>query len=136
MKHNFSDRLSSIMEVRGIKQIELSKKTGIAPGTISNYVQGKYAAKGKNLRILADALDVNAGWLECVPGVPMKPNNDLISIEPWEEQYAELNRNRYSFSDLEYMIIERFRSAEPKTQKIIVSLLDLDDIAESEENKS
>ena len=62
----------------------------------------------------------------------MKPNNDLILVEPWEEQYAELNRSRYSFSDLEYMIIERYRAATPKTKNIILSLLDLEEIAAME----
>lgn len=132
MNEQFSERLSAIMEIRGMKQADLSKRTGLAAGTISNYIQGKYAAKGKNLRLLADALDVNAGWLECIEGVPMKPNNDLILVEPWEEQYAELNRSRYSFSDLEYMIIERYRAATPKTKNIILSLLDLEEIAAME----
>ena len=60
MNEQFSERLSAIMEIRGMKQADLSKRTGLAAGTISNYIQGKYAAKGKNLRLLADALDVNA----------------------------------------------------------------------------
>lgn len=132
MKQQFSERLSLIMKVRKMKQSELSKKTGLAHGTISNYLLGKYVAKGKNLRLLANALDVNAGWLECIDGVPMQPNNDLIRIEPWEEEYAELNHKRYAFSDLEYTIIERYRMSDPKTQKIILSLLDLEEMAELE----
>lgn len=59
----FKDRLVLVMEQKKIKQIDLANKTGLAPGTISNYMKGKYKAKGDNLRKIARALDVNEAWL-------------------------------------------------------------------------
>ena len=59
--------------MRKMKPIDLSTRSGIAPGTISNYMLGKYKAKGENLRKLASALDVDPGWLEGVPEAPTMP---------------------------------------------------------------
>lgn len=59
----FKDRLVLVMEQKKIKQIDLANKTGLAPGTISNYMKGKYKAKGDNLRKIARALDVSEAWL-------------------------------------------------------------------------
>lgn len=126
----FSERLICVMKLKGLKQAELAKRSGLAPGTISNYILGRYSAKGKNLRILAEALDVNPAWLEGICGAPMQPSQSLVESETWEEEWQENNRSRYSFSDLEYMLIERYRMAEPRTQKIILALLDLEDMAE------
>jgi transcriptional regulator with XRE-family HTH domain len=125
----FKDRLIYAMEQKKVKQIELSNRTGLAPGTISNYMQGKYKAKGENLRKLAYALNVDPGWLDGVPEASIEPTNDLIDSQPWEEKYYQDLKEKYSFTDLEYMLIEKFREADNKTRNIIISLLDLEEFS-------
>lgn len=125
----FKDRLIYAMEQKKVKQIELSNRTGLAPGTISNYMQGKYKAKGENLRKLAYALNVDPGWLDGVPEASIEPTNDLIDSQPWEEKYYQNLKEKYSFTDLEYMLIEKFREADNKTRNIIISLLDLEEFS-------
>lgn len=125
----FKDRLIYAMDQKKVKQIELSNRTGLAPGTISNYMQGKYKAKGENLRKLAYALNVDPGWLDGVPEASIEPTNDLIDSQPWEEKYYQDLKEKYSFTDLEYMLIEKFREADHKTRNIIISLLDLEEFS-------
>ena len=59
----FSDRMREAMTIRGTKQVDLVRETGIDKGTISHYLKGNYEPKGSNLEKIARALDVNEAWL-------------------------------------------------------------------------
>lgn len=59
----FSNRLKKALNIRDIKPIDLSRKTGISKTNISCYMSGKYEAKQDGLKLIADALDVNPIWL-------------------------------------------------------------------------
>ena len=60
---DFASRLSQALEVRGMKAADLSKKTKVAEGTISCYINGRYEAKQNRVQVFAEALDVNPAWL-------------------------------------------------------------------------
>ena len=79
MNINFVDRFAEALQIRGLKQTDISSRSGIAPGTISNYAQGKYAPKDENLRKIAAALRVNPAWLMGFD-VPMNSDDDLLQI--------------------------------------------------------
>ena len=42
MEENFSIRLQKAMNIRNIKAVELSEKTGIPKSSLSEYIKGKY----------------------------------------------------------------------------------------------
>lgn len=58
-----SERLKKALELSGMKQADLVRKTGIDRGTISNYVHGKYEPKSEAINKLAVALNVSEAWL-------------------------------------------------------------------------
>ena len=60
---DFASRLSQALEARGMKAADLSKKTKVAEGTISCYINGRYEAKQNRVQVFAEALDVNPAWL-------------------------------------------------------------------------
>ena len=62
-KSDFASRLSQALEARGMKAADLSKKTKVAEGTISCYINGRYEAKQNRVQVFAEALDVNPAWL-------------------------------------------------------------------------
>ncbi len=62
-KSDFASRLSQALETRGMKAADLSKKTKVAEGTISCYINGRYEAKQNRVQVFAEALDVNPAWL-------------------------------------------------------------------------
>jgi len=76
----FSNRLNKIMNIRNIKPIELSNKTGIAKSQISHWLAGTYKAKQDSLTILAEFFDVDETWLMGFD-VPMKSERKKLSQE-------------------------------------------------------
>lgn len=60
---DFASRLSQALEARGMKAADLSKKTKVAEGTISCYINGRYEAKQNRVQVFAEALNVNPAWL-------------------------------------------------------------------------
>ena len=59
----FAKRLKETMDMKGVKQSELAKRTGLDKSLISNYVSGNYRAKSVNLYLIAKALNVSEAWL-------------------------------------------------------------------------
>lgn len=58
-----SKRIEEAMELRGMKQVELSEKSGVNKPSISCYLSGKYEPKQMALYQLGRALDVAEMWL-------------------------------------------------------------------------
>ena len=97
MKENFSTRLTKALNIRNMKPIELSEKSGIPKSAISQYLSGQYKKKKKNLDILSEVLNVNQAWL-MGHDVPMERNSfrfassNGIDVEGLdEEDIKEIN---------------------------------------------
>lgn len=89
MQEDFKDRLKKAIEIRGLKQIELSEKANISRSTISQYISGYTKPKSKKLYLIAQALDVNEAWLMGYD-VPME-RDAIIKIQPDGFTTEELN---------------------------------------------
>lgn len=59
----FANRLKKAMDINGLNQSELAKKTHLDKSLISNYLSGNYKAKQDKLTILANVLNVSEPWL-------------------------------------------------------------------------
>lgn len=70
LEESISQRIQKALSLRGMKQIELSEKTGISKGSIHQYVTGYVEPKSDRIHLIAEALDVNPVWLIGVD-VPM-----------------------------------------------------------------
>lgn len=62
-RKEIKDRLREVMEVRGLRAVDLVERTGIPKGTISYYLSGHTQPKADRLYLLAKALDVSETWL-------------------------------------------------------------------------
>ena len=78
---DFASRLSQALEVRGMKAADLSKKTKVAEGTISCYINGRYEAKQNRVQVFAEALNVNPAWLMGYD-VPMEAERSVPTKKP------------------------------------------------------
>ena len=58
-----ADRIRLALTLRGLKQADLVRRTGIGKSSICTYLAGDYEPKQKNLQKIAQALQVSAGWL-------------------------------------------------------------------------
>ena len=88
-----ASRLREALSVRGMKQIELSEKTGINKGAISSYLSGKYEPKQANVASLAQVLSVNEAWL-LGKDVPMDPPIPAPAVDSELGEYLEELKNR------------------------------------------
>lgn len=58
-----SERLKIALDIRGMKQADLVRMTGIDKGALSSYVKGTYEPKQKAIYLLSCALNVDEMWL-------------------------------------------------------------------------
>lgn len=58
-----AERLKEALDLRNMKQVELSEKSGISKPNISCYLSGKYEPKQEALYKMGKALDVAEMWL-------------------------------------------------------------------------
>ncbi len=105
---NTSERLRELLDSRSLRPINLAERTGLNKGTISGYLSGKYAPKGKNASLIAKALNVDVNYLltgeteqekpkavkipvlgKVVAGVPVYAEENIID---WEEISEEMSR--------------------------------------------
>ena len=75
-----TERLNQLMEEQQISQIELSKKIGIASGSISNYSNGTRLIKVEILPKLAKALGTSTDYLLGISKVKHYSNNELNKL--------------------------------------------------------
>ena len=60
---SIASRLREALNIRGMKQADLVRSTGLDRGAISSYLSGKYEPKQKAIYKMAQALNVSEGWL-------------------------------------------------------------------------
>ena len=94
----FSDRLKSAMEQKHLKQVDLiriASQQGVKLGKshISQYVSGKTIPRNDILHILADTLEVDAGWLSCKTAEDPAPTGSIShsTSAPEKSQQEILN---------------------------------------------
>lgn len=57
------DRLAEALQIRNMTAAELSRKSGVDKGSISNYLKGKFVPKQNAIGAMAKALNVSPAWL-------------------------------------------------------------------------
>lgn len=114
---SISKRLNYAMSIRHISQAELSEKTKISTGSLSQYMNGKINPKQDRIYIMARALSVSEAWLMGYD-VPMDREKTLkidysnINTEVTDdvkllvERYMKLDqpRKEHILKTLEYML--------------------------------
>lgn len=83
------DRLRLAMDLKDMRAIELSEKTGIPKSAISQYLSGYAKPKQDRIYLIAKALDINEVWL-------------MGYDVPMERQTGGENGQKESLADTEY----------------------------------
>lgn len=79
MCNDFKNRLNEALTIRQMSAAELSRRSGIDEGTLSNYKKGKYEPKQRKLEAISRALDVSIAWLMGAD-VPMRENTTSLRL--------------------------------------------------------
>lgn len=89
-KENFGNRLQLALNLKGMTQTDLMKKTNISKSLINKYIKGVSGIKANKLEKLAEALNVDPAWLMGYD-VPMTSN--------FENDYNKLNDTQKTIVD-------------------------------------
>lgn len=101
--------MQEALQIRGITQADLCRKTGIATSTMSQYMTDKYEPKRNALGKIAKALNVDEAW--------------LMGCEDVSMDRQEITDPLQSLSDGEKSVIETLRSMTKEKQDLIITLL-------------
>lgn len=80
MKSNSAQRLYELMNYFGLKQIDISKRTGLPKSAISMYLSGQRQPRQDKLTIIAETFNINEAWLMGFD-VPMFKSEEDDNIE-------------------------------------------------------
>lgn len=92
----FDNRLQKALNMRHMKPIQLSEKTGLDKSLISNYLSGNYKAKQDNLTLLSTALNVSETWLM---GYDVPITDGMVKEEPFDELELLFSKNKDILTD-------------------------------------
>ena len=81
--NEFQYRLQKVIAERRMSAADLSRATGLSSCAISNYINGKYLPKQDKCYAIAQALDVDPGWL--LTGVEPTRQPEKVVIPQTEE---------------------------------------------------
>lgn len=142
---SISTRLKKALEIRGVTQAELVKRTGIGKSSISTYLSGEYEPKQKNTYKLAKALNINEAWLMGLDvDIERKNNVKALTDKEFEllKSFSKLNDtgkyeaqkrvdeltsiDKYNNSDDEYITEVAARGDSEKKVKIKKSDIEKD----------
>ncbi len=92
MKQTIGQRIRLALEINHMRQSDLSKKTGISPSAINQYISGNFEPKQNNIYLLAKALNVNEAWLMGYDVSIERSDNSLPLITEQEVALLKLFR--------------------------------------------
>lgn len=117
---DFSDKLVTAMQMRGVTSKELAKRSGIPESTVSRYRKGAYKPKRDTMNKLAAALRVNPYWFDGI-------SEDM-----------EICRKYQIGQDLtpfEMSLLNQFQFADENVKKGICYILGIDTMGKKLESK-
>lgn len=113
-KYEKKNRIDEALNIRGLKQIELAEKAGIAKNSINHWIKQRYQPKQEPLLKMARVLDVSEMWLagydvpmeRPVQQVKMDELAQLINVIRKDERLTDLVINLSKLSKEQLTAVE------------------------------
>ena len=105
-------RFNQIMNIRGLKAVDLAEKAGIGKASISQYVNGNHAPSNDTAQTLGDILKVNPLWL-----MGFEVNMEKVSVDITDTNYDKTNSR-------EAKLVALYGSLSPSQQTLVDNLLE------------
>ena len=132
----FRDRLTRVIEERGISKYQIAKETRITEATLSNYCNGKGKPSPSIVMQLANFLDVDFDWLLNGTGDERDDRRILSDSNP---EYIILGKNKFTSKNSSVVIahLEKQIGEKDKLINKLTSIIadKLDVIIESTQNR-
>ena len=103
-------RIAIAMKLRGVKQAELCKRTGIPKSSLSLYLSGAYEPKQDRIYTIAQALNVSEAWL-------------MGYDVPMEREQRNSPTEIKDLSEGELLLLELFRKVPENQQDLVLQMI-------------
>lgn len=110
-KSNCSERISTALAIRRMKQSELCERTKIPKSAISQYISGAFEPKQDRIYLIAEALNVSEAWL-------------MGFDVPMERQDAQQHSPaKFDLTEGEALLIDLFRRVPEEQQRLVLQMI-------------
>lgn len=119
------ERYLEMLKEKGIKNIDVSRATGIPASTFSDWKKGKSSPKRDKIEKIANFFDINPDWLAGTSDIKIKLKNNLNE----QEQSYYLNPETSTIAQEIYdnkelsLLFDAAKDAEPEDLQTIHSML-------------
>lgn len=125
MSATFQERLAEALQLRQMKQSELSRLSGVSRASINHYLTGLYEAKPEAAFKMSKALRVNIQWLMGLD-VPLIENYDQLQAE---EKLLDMVKTTYG-ADAKKLLevyVQLSEADRPKALELLSSFFSIDE---------
>lgn len=111
----FGTRLKTALDMRGMTAAELSRRTGISKGTISQYLNGIISPKPDKVYAISLVLNVSSNWLMAFEE---EPEEDRVLSEEVRVLFNSLSTDRQKEA-LAYLQFLAQRETDTKDEELL-----------------
>ena len=104
-----ADRIKEALDIKGLKQADLCRLTGIPKSAISQYISGAFEPKQDRIYLLSKALNVSEAWLMGLDVSMEREKNALPDSE--------------TLTEGEQMLIDLFRRVPEEQQQLVLQMI-------------
>ena len=107
-----ADRVKEALHIRGMKQSDLCRLTGIPKSAISQYLSGAFEPKQDRIYLLSRALNVSEVWLMGLD-VPMER----------EELQQKIPQDKQELTEGEKILLDLFNRIPKEQQQLVLQMI-------------
>lgn len=119
------ERYLEMLKEQGIKNIDVSRATGIPASTFSDWKKGKSSPKRDKIEKIANFFDINPDWLAGTSDIKIKLKNNLNEQEQsyyLNPETSKIAQEIYDNKELS-LLFDAAKDAEPEDLQTIHSML-------------
>lgn len=114
-----------MLKEKGIKNIDVSRATGIPASTFSDWKKGKSSPKRDKIEKIANFFDINPDWLAGTSDIKIKLKNNLNEQEQsyyLNPETSKIAQQIYDNKELS-LLFDAAKDAEPEDLQTVHSML-------------
>ena len=119
------ERYLEMLKEKGIKNIDVSRATGIPASTFSDWKKGKSSPKRDKIEKIANFFDINPDWLAGTSDIKIKLKNNLNEQEQsyyLNPETSKIAQEIYDNKELS-LLFDAAKDAEPEDLQTVHSML-------------
>lgn len=119
------ERYLEMLKEKGIKNIDVSRATGIPASTFSDWKKGKSSPKRDKIEKIANFFDINPDWLAGTSDIKIKLQDNLNEQEQSYYLNPETNKIAQQIYDNKELslLFDAAKDAEPEDLQTVHSML-------------